>query len=259
MKLECAVDARSDRDFDGRVVLVTGGTRGIGLAVVKAFLLAGARVAFCGRDVTQFGADCEGLGDARRWHALSADMSRYQATAQLVDQTVRHFGRLDILVNNAGIPGPPDAWAIDEAQWDEVQAVNLRAAYFCAREAATVMPRCGGAAIVNITSVAGQIGGMATGPAYAASKAGMVGLTRSLARLLAPRKIRVNGLAPADIETDMVSAWQPLLRDRLIAMTPMGRFGQASEVAHAALYLASSKASYITGHTLNINGGLYMG
>ena len=145
-------------------------------------------------------------------------------------------------------------------QWDRVATVNLRAVFFCAREAAKAMRDRGqGGSIISLASVAGQIGGVATGPAYVAAKAGVIGLSRSLARHFAPFAVRVNCIAPADIETDMTAAWPEELRARLTAMTPLGRFGTADEVAGAAVYLASDEASYVTGQTLNVNGGLYMG
>ena len=165
-----------------------------------------------------------------------------------------------MLFNNAGIAGPSDPWTTDVAEWDRVQAINLRAAYFCGRAAALAMKERGqGGAIVNVSSVAGQIGGAATGPAYVASKAGLIGLTRSMARHFAPFGVRVNCLAPADIDTDMVAGWPAELRQRLTAMTPLGRFGQVDEVAAVACFLASDGASYLTGQTLNVNGGIYMG
>jgi 3-oxoacyl-[acyl-carrier protein] reductase len=136
--------------------------------------------------------------------------------------------------------------------------VNLKTVFFLSREAARVMKTRGGGSIVNIASVAGQIGGIAGSPAYSAAKAGVLGLTKSLARRFAPLKIRVNAISPADIETDMTASFTPEIRARLIGMTPLGRFGMVEEVVGAAVYLAADESSYVTGQTLAINGGLFM-
>jgi 3-oxoacyl-[acyl-carrier protein] reductase len=139
-----------------------------------------------------------------------------------------------------------------------VHDVNLRAVFFLSREAARAMQERGGGSIVNVSSIAGQHGGVAGSPAYASSKAAVIGLTRSLARRFAQSGIRVNCIAPADIETDMTAGWPQALRDRLIAMTPLARFGAVEEVSGAAAFLASDEASFITGQTLSINGGAFM-
>lgn len=250
-------------DFSGKVVLVTGGTRGIGHGLVCAFATAGAEVAFSGtsaQSVVEATASLhERLGPDAALKGLVADLAEAAAPARLVTQTVAAFGGIDILVCNAGVSGPADPWALQPDEWDRILAVNLRATFFCGREAAASMRQRGGGSIVNIASVAGQIGGAATGPAYVASKAGMIGLTKSQARHLAAAQIRVNCVAPADIDTDMTAGWPSELRQRLVAMTPLGRFGRVEEVSGAALFLASEAASFVTGQTLNVNGGIYMG
>ncbi len=249
----------SAQPFSGKVVLITGGTRGIGLEMVRAFAVEGASVVFSGTSEESVARAMTGLGERPSLRGVAADLADPAAPARLVAAAQQAFGGLDVLVNNAGITGPADLWAIDAAEWDRVQAVNLRAAFFCAREAVGLMRARGGGCIINIASVAGQIGGAATGPAYVAAKAGMIGLTRSLARHFAPFGVRVNCIAPADIETDMTSGWSDALRDRLKAMTPLGRFGRVDEVSGAALFLAGPASTFITGQTLNVNGGIYMG
>jgi 3-oxoacyl-[acyl-carrier protein] reductase len=243
-----------------KVVLVTGGTRGIGLSIAQAYLARSARVMITGQSEAGLAAAAAHLGDSTRYSGVAVDLAKRGAPEQCVHAALEKFGRLDVLVNNAAVTGPTDPWGIDLEEWDQVHSVNLRASFFCAREAARAMEEGKrGGSIINISSVAGQIGGAATGPAYVSSKAGLIGLTRSLARHFARFGVRVNCIAPADIETAMTAAWPKALRERLISATPLARFGRTEEVAAAAVFLGSDAASYITGQTININGGLYMG
>jgi len=244
--------------LEGQAALVTGGTRGIGLAIVRAYLAEGASVMVAG--ATARPADAAGLKELLGPHcdALAGDLGAPRTAQELVAATVARFGKIDILVNNAGIVGPADLWQVTADEWDRVLAVNLRAVFFAAREAARNMRNRGGC-IINMSSVAAQIGGAATGPAYVASKAGIIGLTRALARHFGPHGIRVNCIAPADIETDMTAAWPEELRKRLVAMTPLSRFGQPDEVASLAVCLAEPRSAFVTGQTISVNGGLYMG
>lgn len=245
--------------FRDKIVLITGGTRGIGLALVRAFAAEGASVVFSGASRESVARARLELGEQTPLHGVVAELADPDAPAALVSEAQQAFGGLDILINNAGIAGPADPWAVDPTEWDHVQAVNLRAAFFCAREAVHGMQRRGGGSIVNISSVAAQIGGAATGPAYVAAKAGMIGLTRSLARHFAPLGVRVNCIAPADIETDMTAGWPESLRERLKGLTPLSRFGRVEEVSGATLFLAGPSSGFVTGQTLNVNGGIYMG
>jgi 3-oxoacyl-[acyl-carrier protein] reductase len=241
-----------------KIALVTGGTRGIGAGIVQAFLDEGATVAFSGTSSGTIAKAAQGFGSHTTHHGFLADLTGRQAPSQLVDAVVEHFGRIDILVNNAGIVSRMSEWDLTPEEWDRIHDVNLRATFFVAREAANVMRRNGGGAIINVSSIAGQHGGIAGSPAYASSKAAVIGLTRSLARRFASVGIRVNCIAPADIETDVTAGWPQELRDKLNGMTPLNRFGAVSEVTGASVFLASSESSYITGQTLSINGGAYM-
>ena len=246
--------------FDGKVALITGGTRGIGLACVRAFAARGAAVAWTGHSQKSVDAARVHMPDLAADGGIAADFADPGAPATLVAAAVSRYGRLDVLINNAGImDAKADPMAASVEEWDRIMAINLRAAFFASRAAAGVMQKGGGGSIVMLGSIASQIGGAATGPAYVASKAGLEGLTKSLARHFAPFRIRVNCIAPSGIETDMVAAWPPEARARIMAMTPLGRLGHPEEVTQAALYLGSDDSSYVTGQTININGGAYMG
>ncbi|HUF80537.1 MAG TPA: glucose 1-dehydrogenase [Burkholderiales bacterium] len=232
----------------GKIALVTGGTRGIGAGIVRAFLAEGAHVAFSGTKLAQIDGAV----------GFVSELSDPHAPARLVDAVVKRFGGVDILVNNAGVGSRASEWELTPEEWDRVHAVNLRAVFFLAREAAKSMRERGGGSILNIASIAGQNGGIAGSPAYASSKGAVITLTRSLARRFAPHRIRVNCLSPADIETDMTAGWPKELRDRLIAITPLARFGEVGEVTGAALFFAGDESSFVTGQTLSINGGAFM-
>lgn len=246
--------------FANKVALITGGTRGIGLSIAQAYLALGAKVMITGQSEATLATAAVHLGDASRWSGAVANFAVPDGPARAVGAVLRRFGTVDVLVNNVGMAGTADLWKTEVAEWDRIQAVNLRATFFCAREATTAMKAGGhGGVIINMSSVAAEIGGAATGPAYVASKAGIIGLTRSLARHFAPWGIRVNCIAPADIDSAMTASWPAALRERVISLTPLGRFGRPDEVAATAVFLASDAASYITGQTINVNGGMYMG
>jgi 3-oxoacyl-[acyl-carrier protein] reductase len=242
----------------GKIALVTGGTRGIGRAIVDAFLREGAAVAFSGRTEASVAAARATLPADAAVDGFAADLAEPDAPANLVACCAERLGGIDILVNNAGVVSRASEWELTPAEWDRVHDVNLRALFFLSREAARSMRTRGGGAIVNMASIAGQHGGIAGSPAYASSKAAVIGLTRSLARRFAVHSIRVNCIAPADIETDMTANWPQELRQRLIELTPLARFGEPNEVSGAVVYLASDEASFVTGQTLSINGGAFM-
>lgn len=243
----------SERQLAGRVALVTGAARGIGLAIAAALVERGAGVALI--DV----ADPSGFWKPEGSLAVQADISRADDVRRAVEATVTAFGELDILVNNAGIcPLTPFA-EISEAEWDRVLAVNLKGAFLCSQAALPYLRQTGRRGrIINIASVGGQMGGLMVGAHYAASKAGLIGLTKTLAKLLAPDGVTVNCVSPATISTDLTAAWSVEMQAQVRAQIPLGRFGEPDEVAEAVCYLASDAAAFITGATLDVNGGLYL-
>ena len=186
------------------------------------------------------------------------DVSREEEIREAFRQAIEHFGHIDILVNNAGITRDGLLLRMKRADWDEVLTTNLTAAYLCIQQVLPGMVRRRQGRIINITSVVAQTGnpGQAN---YVASKAGILGLTRALAQEVASRNITVNAVAPGFIETAMTDAMSPEAREKLAARIPLGRLGQAMDVAHTVKFLASDEASYITGQVLHVNGGLYLG
>jgi 3-oxoacyl-[acyl-carrier protein] reductase len=241
----------------GRVALVTGAARGIGLAIAEALIERGAEVML---------ADLDGpaLRDTVRWLgeravAVEADIAQAAGARRAVEETTAQFGGLDILVNNAGICPLTSFEQIGEEEWDRVMAVNLKGAFLCAQAALPYLRTSDGRGrVINVASVAGQMGGVLVGAHYAASKAGVIALTKSLARLLAPERITVNCVAPATTESDMTAAWPEALRDQVRGQIPLGRFATPEEVAETVCYLAGDTARFITGATIDVNGGLYL-
>ena len=197
------------------------------------------------------------VGDRERCRGIVAELSAQDAGPRLFERAEEQLGSVEVVVNNAGVASGSDALAVTPEEWDRIVNINLRTVFFLSQAAARSMRGRGGS-IINVSSIAGQNGGIAGSPAYAAAKAGVIGLTRSLARRFAAERIRVNCVAPADIETDMTAGWPAPLRERLVALTPLGRFGRPDEVSGAAVFLASEDSSFVTGQTLSINGGAYM-
>jgi 3-oxoacyl-[acyl-carrier protein] reductase len=188
------------------------------------------------------------FGPGKSQQGFLADLSQHDAGRQLVKDVLGRFGRIDILVNNAGVVSRIGEWELTPEEWDRVHDVNLRATFFVSRDAAVSMRENGGGAIINVSSIAGQHGSVAGSPAYASSKAAVIGLTCSLARRF----------APADIETDMTANCPQDLRGKLNSLTPLGRFGAVDEVVGVTVFLASDEASFIISQTLSVNDGAYM-
>jgi len=244
-------------ELKDKTALVTGATGGIGGAIAKALHRQGATVAISGRQVEKLEALAKELGD--RVHVLPCDLGNKAQVAKLVDEAVPKLGRLDILVNNAGLTKDNLFMVMKDEQWDEVIAVNLTATFMLMRAGARHMMRSktGYGRIVNISSVSGIIGNPGQGN-YAASKAGMIGMSKSLAREVASRGITVNCIAPGFIASTMTDALPDPQKEALLGRIPAGRLGEGNDVAAAAVYLASREAGYVTGQTLHVNGGMAM-
>ncbi|MBI2461770.1 MAG: 3-oxoacyl-[acyl-carrier-protein] reductase [Candidatus Rokubacteria bacterium] len=242
----------------GRVALVTGATRGIGRAIALTLAEAGASVVVSGRDparVAEAASTVEALGVPGL--GVAADVASAEDVKRLVGEAQERFGRVDILVNNAGITRDALLVRMKDADWDEVLAVDLRGAFYASRAVARLMMRQRSGRIINIASTAGVMGNAGQAN-YSAAKAGLLGLTKALARELAHWGILVNAVAPGLIETDMTAALPPEAREGLLAQVPLKRAGTAQEVAEVVRFLASDAAGYITGQVIHVNGGLYM-
>ena len=244
-------------NLSGKTALVTGATGGIGAAVARALHQAGATVAVSGRQVDKLEALAKELGD--RVHVLPCDLADRAAVSKLIDESIAKLGRLDILVNNAGLTRDNLFMVMKDEQWDEVIAVNLTSTFMLCRAAARAMLRArpNFGRIINIASISGVFGNPGQGN-YAASKAGMIGMTKSLARELAARTITANCIAPGFISTPMTQALNQKQTEEIAKMIPAQRFGKPEEIAAGVVYLASDEAAYITGQTLHINGGMAM-
>ncbi len=245
--------------LDGKVAVVTGGSRGIGRAIALRLAAEGADLAICARNVEAAGAvatEIEGL--ARRCLVRQVDVANAQQASELIEATIGELGRLDVLVNNAGITRDGLLMRMKEEDWDEVLAINLKGAFNCAKAAVRPMLKARGGRIINITSVVG-LQGNAGQANYAASKAGLIGLTKSLARELASRGITANAVAPGLVpDTGMTGELAEDIQEQMLAGVPLGRAGTPEDVAHAVAFLASEQAAYITGQVLAVDGGMVM-
>lgn len=246
----CGVE-KNRSSFNEHVVLVTGGTRGIGRAIVDAFVTKGAHVVYTGQ------APQRPKSASPNAIHRACDVRSSDAVDQLVAEISAEYGRLDVLVNNAGISRDSLIHTTHETDFDDVIEVNLRGTWLCTRSALRLMRASGSGSIVNISSISGKVGNFGQA-SYAASKAGIVALTKVTAREGARYGIRANAIRPGFIETAMTDAMRDQDREALLATVPLGRPGLPSEVASVATFLASSAASYVTGAVIDVAGGRHM-
>jgi 3-oxoacyl-[acyl-carrier protein] reductase len=243
-------------DLTGKVALVTGASRGIGAAVARTLARQGATVVAAARGTHAEASVAEIVAAGGRAEAATLDVTDPATVEAVVGDTLARHGRIDILVNNAGIARDQLLMRMKREDWDAVIATNLTAAYTCTQAVLRPMIKQRGGRIINISSVVGQMGN-AGQVNYAASKAGLIGMAKALAREVASRGITVNVVAPGLIETDMTKALAADTSHNWAAQIPLGRLGTPSDVAWAVCFLASEEAAYITGQVVAVNGGMY--
>lgn len=244
-----------DSGLAGRTAVVTGGARGIGLACANALSAEGAKLVLADVDGPSAEASAATLPDAL---GFAVDVTDPDGVRQLIDTTVERHGGLDILATCAGIfhATPFDEITVEE--WDRIQSVNLKGTFLCAQAALQVMVPQGHGRIVTIASLASQTGGLAAGASYAASKGGVVSLTKAIARYAGPHGITANSINPGVIDSEMIAAWPPERKEETTKATPLQRVGTPHEVAASVVWLASDAAGFVHGTHLDVNGGLLM-
>ena len=242
----------------GKVAVVTGASRGIGRSIALALASEGAKIVAV--DMVFDGVEALAAEIRNRGGEAVAVQGNVTVTAdadKMIDEAVSAFGRVDILVNNAGITRDGLLMRMKDEDWDAVLSVNLKGAFLCTRAASKVMSKQRYGRIINMASIVGQMGNAGQAN-YCASKAGLIGLTKSNARELAKRNVTVNAVAPGFIATDMTDVLPEKVKQELLAQIPMERLGSVDDIANAVLFLASEQSNYITGQVLAVNGGMYM-
>lgn len=249
-------------ELKDKVAIITGGSGDIGATAVFKFVKEGAKsiiiadldidkaLKICSKIKSKSGCNCI---------AVKTDVSSYKGIKKLFKTTLDVFGTLDILVNCAGICPIATLEEIGEKQWDEVMAINLKSTYLCSREAVAIMKKKKSGKIINISSIAGRMGGIVTAISYATSKGAIITLTKSLAKICGPYNINVNCIAPGTIDTEMNKDWDISWKENILRDIPLGRFGTPENVANAIVFLASEKSSFMTGAIIDLNGGVYSG
>jgi 3-oxoacyl-[acyl-carrier protein] reductase len=244
--------------MNNRIALITGASRGIGRACALALSEAGARVAIAARNrekLEEVAAEIRTAG--RDCYTAGIDLASEQSIREAFAAITKEFGAIEILVNNAGITRDGLAVRMKRADWDTVLDTNLTGTFLCIQQVLQPMMRARWGRIINITSVVGEMGN-AGQVNYSASKAGLIGVTKTLAQEMGSRGITVNAVAPGFVETDMTGVLSAEIKEKMLTAIPLHRIGQPSDIAGAVRFLASDEAAYITGHVLDVNGGLYM-
>jgi 3-oxoacyl-[acyl-carrier protein] reductase len=245
--------------LSGRVAVVTGASQGIGRTIALKLALAGATVVVVARNQSKLDELATEIQDAGgKASAFVVDVGNEEQVKATFKQIIAQLGKIEILVNNAGITRDQLVMRMKRADWDEVINTNLTSAYLCTQQAISSMLKQRWGRIINVTSIFGQIG-QAGQANYASSKAGLIGFTMAIAREVASRSITCNAVAPGFIETAMTSTLTEEFKQTALKMIPLGRVGTTDDVASAVAFLASEEAGYITGHVLNVNGGMHMG
>lgn len=250
----------SEKQFSGKTAIVTGGSRGIGKAIALELARRGANVAFnfvrSQEEADKLKAELESMGV--KAFAAQCDVANTESAAEFVKKVTEEFGTIDYLVNNAGITRDTLVLRMKEEDWDSVIDTNLKGAFnFCKAVLRPMMKNANGGSIINISSISGVVG-MLGQANYSASKAGMIGLTKAIAKEVASRNITVNALAPGLIETEMASEMNDEYREKILSQIPLGRLGTSQEIAEIACFMLSDSAKYMTGQVIQPNGGLGM-
>ncbi|NLY84836.1 MAG: 3-oxoacyl-[acyl-carrier-protein] reductase [Tissierellia bacterium] len=246
-------------DLANKVALITGGSRGIGKEIALELARNGANVAitFVSNEVKAQEVIDEIGTLGIKAIAIKADVSKEEEVQQMIKKVEEEFESVDILVNNAGVTKDNLLIRMKEEEWDQVMNVNLKGTFLCTKAVSRMMMKKRYGKIINITSVVGITGNVGQGN-YSASKAGVIGFTKSMARELASRGIRVNAVAPGFIETDMTDVLKEDIKEAMLKSIPLGNFGKPKDIANAVAFLASPKSDYITGQVINVNGGMFM-
>ena len=244
---------------DPKIAVVTGGTRGIGLAIAHRLAADGfdLMITYLGDKDAADRAAASLAESGRKIDVFAGDLSNADQAGAMIEQTMATFGRIDALINNAGITRDTLVMRMSEDDWDAVLSTNLKGAFLCSKAAIRPMLRQRSGRIVNITSVVGLVGNVGQAN-YASAKAGLIGLTKSIAKEVGSRGITVNAVAPGFIETRLTEVLTDEIKETLLKQTPLGRFGSPEDVAGAVSFLVSDSAAFVTGHVLTVDGGLFM-
>ena len=245
-------------DLGGKVAVVTGAAQGIGLACANALHDAGATVALVDLNGDAAVASAEHLGE--RAAAFMADVSKASDVSDAMKAVMSEFGGIDILINNAGVDKAVSLLDLEEAEWDRLMSINLKSVFLCTKAVLPSMIERGGGSVVSMASVVARQGAMNGGIHYATSKGGIIAFTKTLARQMAAQGIRANAVAPGVVDTDLIRTHMPPeMRSKVEAAIPKGRLATADEIASVVTFLASDNASYVTGATIDVNGGFWIG